>query len=97
MSKHIVYIAGKVTGLPYNEVYAKFKVKQLELESHGYEVVNPCEITPSDADWQSAMRICIAALVQCHSICLLPCWIDSEGAKVERSLAIKLGINTLEL
>ena len=96
MEKRTVYIAGKVTGLPYTEVYAKFKAKQLELEADGYEVVNPCEITPADAEWQAAMRICIKALVQCDSICLLPDWYLSDGAKVERSLALTLGLTTIE-
>lgn len=96
MIKNTVYIAGKVTGLPYQEVYAKFKVAQLELEHKGYQVINPCEITPSDADWNIAMRTCISALCNCQFIYLLPCWTESKGATIERSIAITLGISTIE-
>lgn len=92
-----VYIAGKVTGLKYTEVYEKFKIMQLRLEAMGFEVVNPCDITAADAAWRDAMRTCIKALLECDSICLLPCWGFSKGATIERNLALTLGMNVLEL
>lgn len=92
-----VYIAGKVTGLPYKQVYAKFKTMQTKLEAMGFEVVNPCEITAADSPWNGAMRTCIKALMECDCICLLPCWGFSKGATVERNLALTLGMPVLEL
>lgn len=92
----VVYIAGKVTGLPYQQVYTKFKAKQLELEKQGFFVLNPCEHIAATADWQEAMRTALVLLTSSQHIYLLPDWRFSEGATVERCLALKLGINTLE-
>ncbi len=37
-----IYIAGKVSGLPENEVREKFLNKERELVQQGFDVVNPC-------------------------------------------------------
>jgi hypothetical protein len=92
----VIYVAGKVTNLPYNEVYAKFKVKQMELEAKGYYVLNPCDLIAADCEWEEAMRISVMALSSAHYIYLLPDWWQSEGAKLERALALKLRIPTIE-
>jgi hypothetical protein len=42
--KKKIYIAGKVTGLPQQEVIIKFAELQVGLESCGYEVINPLEV-----------------------------------------------------
>lgn len=92
----IVYIAGKVTGLPYDEVKRKFKMKQLELEAQDFFVLNPVDIVgDGECDWQEAMRISVMLLANADFICLLPDWHLSEGATLEHSLAIRLGINTI--
>lgn len=46
-SKKIIYIAGKVTGLPDEQVKAKFKAAQEKLEKQGYAVINPFELVSS--------------------------------------------------
>lgn len=92
----IVYIAGKVTGLPYAEVYAKFRAAQLKLEAQKFNVLNPLEHIDKDARWDKAMRKAIILLCQSDFIYLLPDWPDSEGAKIERSLALRLNIPTIE-
>ena len=91
MSKKKIYIAGKVTGLPHDEVYAKFANMQTNLESVGFEVANPITIVNNEqATWLEAMKICIAELLTCDAVYLLPCHHNSKGALIEKQLAINL-------
>lgn len=92
----VVYIAGKVTGLPYNEVWQKFKVKQIELQHDGFFVLNPCDFITEQEDWQQAMRIAVILLSVSNSIYLLHDWHLSTGATLERNLSQPLGITTME-
>lgn len=78
-----VYIIGKVTGLPAEEVRAKFNTREAELKEKGYEVVNPIKLLPIGADWNHAMRVCIKNLMDCTAISILDNWIDSNGGKLE--------------
>jgi hypothetical protein len=88
----LIYIAGKVSGLHYPDVAAKFRKRAEELSSKGYTVFNPCEFVDESCDWQEAMKICMAHLPYCDFIDLLPDWESSEGAKFERECALKMGI-----
>jgi hypothetical protein len=92
----VIYIAGRVTGLPPNEAYTKFRAKQLELEEMGFYVLNPMEHVPDGETWGNAMRICVVLLAAAGSVWLLDNWKDSPGAKLEHALALKLGIATVE-
>lgn len=95
--KKVVYIAGKVTGLPYPETCVKFMTRQIELENKGYHVINPMRMVHKEADWQNAMKICISFLPHADLISLLHDWQDSEGAMFEKVIADRLGINQIEL
>ena len=89
--KKTIYIAGKVTGLPMEEVVTKFEAAEQKLIQDGYEVVNPLKVVDNfEATWNDAMRKCIIALMGCDEIFLLPDWGDSKGAKVEYALAYNL-------
>lgn len=90
----VVYIAGKVTGLPYDEVVAKFSKAEAEIKAKGYEVVNPMNLCPKDMDWSECMKICIKALDDCDYIYLLPDWKKSRGARREFDYAMLNGIHT---
>jgi len=88
-----VYIAGKVTGLEPREVYLKFKKSELAVAASGFSAINPIEVVDDEnATWQGAMRLCIAALMRCDAILMLPCFINSKGAAMERELAISVEI-----
>jgi len=93
----VVYIAGKVTGLPYEEVVAKFSAKHKMLEKAGYQVINPCLLIDEKEDWRTAMIICFELLPYAHYICLCDDWQDSKGATMEKEYAEKLGIQILSV
>jgi hypothetical protein len=82
------YIAGKVTGLPYDDVFDKFQSAAFGLKLADYDVVNPMEIVPKRASWDKAMDICIEALLTCDCIYMLPDWKDSKGARLEFETAM---------
>jgi hypothetical protein len=91
--KKKIYIAGKVTGESIAECTMKFGLAQKEIETIGYEVVNPLAVVADfNSPWEVAMKKCIKALVDCDGMVILPCWQNSPGAKIERQLAEDLNI-----
>ncbi len=92
-----IYIAGKVTGLPWAETSMKFGAHQKKLINEGHQPIVPLDLCNKDDDWQSAMRKCIAALITCEEIHLLHDWMYSPGARLERTLAFELGIKIVHV
>jgi nucleoside 2-deoxyribosyltransferase len=88
-----IYIAGKVTGLSLIEVTHKFGQAHVALLDKGFTPVNPLEVVNDfKCPWHIAMRKCIAALMACDAVLLLPCWVDSKGARMELEVAMAVGL-----
>lgn len=99
------YIAGKVTGLPYEEVKAKFAAKEAELvATKEYDkVFNPItfvkeklDIAPFDE--AAIMRFLLSTLIYPSSfthLILLPDWYNSPNTLVEIQVAKACGIEVV--
>ncbi|MGY3054358.1 hypothetical protein ACVWYG_002565 [Pedobacter sp. UYEF25] len=91
----IVYIAGKVTGLDYEETKQKFSNRAELLTRRGYIVINPMDFIAPGTDWKLAMSICLLLLSVADNINLLPDWYLSKGAQMENDTADRYEIPTL--
>lgn len=88
-----MYICGKVTGEPPAACAANFALAQRAIEAQGHQAINPLtEVNDPGCEWQRAMKICISALMRADAIVLLPNYLNSRGATVERILAEMLDI-----
>lgn len=90
-----VYVAGKVTGLPKEQVTSKFNQIATKLNGLGYHVVKPIAITDEARTWDDAMRSDIKKMLECDELHMLPDWQESRGAQLERDIAIRLGMNVV--
>jgi hypothetical protein len=92
-----IYIAGKVTGLNWQNARAKFAVTEQKLIDAGLnrnQIVNPLELgIPPETDWHEAMQLCLKNLRQCTAIFIQKDWRDSFGARREITLAHELRLD----
>lgn len=95
-----VYIAGPMTGLPELN-FPKFRAVAEFFRSAGWEVLNPVEIGqkhfPEGGVHANEYLIKdILELVTCDTICLLPGWTASIGARCEAAIAVTLGLTFVD-
>ncbi len=87
-----IYISGKITGLPFKEVKAKFQAVQDFLEELDFEVVNPINNGLTEKDtWEQHMVKDIELLLPCDAIYMFDNWTDSVGAGIEYDIAMRTG------
>jgi hypothetical protein len=88
-----VYVAGPMTGIDdFN--YPAFNAVAERLRAQGYEVENPAEHgTVEGAQWADYMAYDLTRLGLCGAIYLLPGWSNSKGAKIEKGIAVTLGMD----
>jgi len=90
-----IYISGKITGLPENEVKQKFESAYQKLKGTGI-IISPIHLKHNEAKtWEGYMKTCIKQLMECDTIYMLKDWKDSKGAITEYELAKLLKIKVL--
>jgi len=93
----VVYIAGMVTGLLYEDVVKKFNKAEELLLDRRFIVMNPIKLVPKDADWHIALNLCTKILRCCDAIALLSDWDESRGAIIEKELAEGMNLEIIKL
>jgi hypothetical protein len=69
-----------------------------ELRALGYTVTNPVEINSDpSAQWLSCIKADIEHVAQCQMIAMIPGWEESFGARIERLVAEKLGLEIVNV
>ena len=83
-----IYIAGKISGLPRNEVDAKFEEAKERLVAQGHSVFIPTVLPEySDVPHSDYLRICYAMIDVCEAVYMLKDWQTSKGARQELQYA----------
>ena len=90
-----VYVAGKITGLPIEEVKSKFNHITNQLNGMGYHVVSPVGVSDDSKTWDDAVRNDIKQMLECDEVHMLPDWQESRGAQLERDIALRLGMEVV--
>lgn len=87
-----IYVSGKISGLPFEEVRGRFSDAKELLDEIGFEAINPLEKgLPQDAPWEMHMVKDIELLLSCDAIYMMDNWTDSVGAGIEYDIAMRTG------
>ncbi len=87
-----VYISGPISGLPVEKVERAFGEAEAAILARGHEPVNPLKNgLPVSALWHEHMRADIKILLDCQAIYMLDGWKRSDGARLEWTIAFRLG------
>lgn len=74
--------------------YPAFNSEAERLRTLGFTVSNPAE-NPEQDSWEAYMRVALRQMLTCDTIAMLPGWIDSRGANLERNVAQKVGLTVV--
>lgn len=92
-----IYISGPMSGLPRLN-WPLFNRTAVRLRNLRWEVVNPVAINNDpEADWLDCIAADVVAMRSCTAICMLPGWEASFGARIERLVAERMGLEIFDL
>ena len=108
-----IYVSGAIASDPnFHEKFAKAS-ERLEAAGYkalNPVTVTACEdssclppggnrtnLGSNEHTWECYMKHDIAALVHCDGVAMLPDWLDSRGASVERQIAHHIGLKVADL
>lgn len=92
-----IYISGPMSGLPRLN-WPLFNRTAVRLRNLRWEVVNPVAINNDpEADWLDCIAADVVAMRGCTAICMLPGWEASFGARIERLVAERMGLEIFDL
>jgi hypothetical protein len=88
----IIYIAGKITGIPLEVARANFKKIEKVLLNLGHTPMNPMRLNiySEEKSWNDYMVESFRNLLLSDGIIMLRDWRDSKGAKLEHVIAKEL-------
>jgi len=102
--KKKIYIAGKMSGLKFNNFLTFFR-KEKELRKKGWKTINParlnCEyarhnnITTKDLSYTDCIKMDIREILSCDAIYMMKGWKTSNGANLEIHIAATLGLKII--
>ena len=96
-NEKMVYISGQITGIELEHAKRNFHEAFCALEQEGLVPINPMELVPYSPEltWADYMVKDIEALLKCDAIYMLNNWGKSKGARVERAIAMELGLEII--
>lgn len=101
----VIYLAGKYSGSTVDEItnnIAEARIIAAELWDKGYTVICPhtnsalFDYICTVADYRSFLFGYMDIMKRCDAVIMVPNWKTSNGAKMERKYAEKLGIPVCE-
>lgn len=90
-----IYIAGRITGLPYSEAFERFSAVETGLKNSGFNPLNPMNMVDQrpGRHYNEYLLDALKILVtQANGIYMLDNWRDSKGARIEHAIAELIGI-----
>lgn len=90
-----VYIAGKISGLPYRRTYLKFLFIEIVLVLSGYDPINPMREIPQDWTWEQQVEKGKYLATEADAIYLISNWRNSKGAYRELLAYMRTGKRTI--
>lgn len=91
-----IYISGKISGLPMDEVRANFRKASEHILSLGHLPSNPLNNGLDETcSWEKHMKADISMLMKSDAIYMLDNWQSSKGATIEHNLAKELGLEMI--